>query len=244
MIQPDVSAALERNGFAVVPRVLTDEAVQSVIEALAMTSASPGAIRRGEVYALRALFDSSPPIRDIARSAALRGLVEPVLGSDAFAVKALLLDKTPSANWTVPWHQDLAIAVRERVEAQGYHGWSEKAGAPHVVPPPGVLENVLTVRIALDEGGVENGPLMVLPGSHVQGQLRDAGIHTSRKRVAPVRCPVPRGGALLMRPLLLHASRPAESPGRRRVLHIEYAAAPLPGGMEWRWRIEKAVAAR
>lgn len=36
-----------------------------------------------------------------------------------------------------------------------------------------------------------------------------------------------------MRPLLLHASSPAASPGHRRVLHVEYAAAGLPGGLQW-----------
>lgn len=40
-----------------------------------------------------------------------------------------------------------------------------------------------------------------------------------------------------MRPLLLHASSPALAPAHRRVLHLEYAAAPLPPGLEWheRW---------
>lgn len=36
-----------------------------------------------------------------------------------------------------------------------------------------------------------------------------------------------------MRPLLLHASSPAASPGHRRVLHVESAAAGLPGGLQW-----------
>jgi hypothetical protein len=36
-----------------------------------------------------------------------------------------------------------------------------------------------------------------------------------------------------MRPLLLHASSPAREPVRRRVVHLEYAADPLPGGVEW-----------
>jgi len=45
---------------------------------------------------------------------------------------------------------------------------------------------------------------------------------------------VPAGGLLLMRPLLLHASSPARRPGHRRVIHLEYAAGGLPGGLSWR----------
>jgi len=48
-----------------------------------------------------------------------------------------------------------------------------------------------------------------------------------------VSCLTARGGALLMRPLLLHASSPARVPGHRRVLHLEFAAEPLPAGLEW-----------
>jgi hypothetical protein len=36
-----------------------------------------------------------------------------------------------------------------------------------------------------------------------------------------------------MRPLLLHASSPAADPRHRRVIHLEFAAEPLPGGLEW-----------
>jgi hypothetical protein len=36
-----------------------------------------------------------------------------------------------------------------------------------------------------------------------------------------------------MRPLLLHASSPAASPRHRRVVHLEYAAADLAGGLAW-----------
>jgi hypothetical protein len=36
-----------------------------------------------------------------------------------------------------------------------------------------------------------------------------------------------------MRPLLLHASSAASAPGHRRVIHIEYAAGNLPGGLAW-----------
>ena len=36
-----------------------------------------------------------------------------------------------------------------------------------------------------------------------------------------------------MRPLLLHASSASQSPRHRRVIHLEYAADPLPGGLVW-----------
>jgi hypothetical protein len=36
-----------------------------------------------------------------------------------------------------------------------------------------------------------------------------------------------------MRPLILHASSPAEVPSHRRVVHLEYAADCLPGTVEW-----------
>src|SRR5258708_10336185 len=65
----------------------------------------------------------------------IRSLVEPVLGQNAFAVRGLFFDKTQEANWKVPWHQDLTIVVKERLEVQGFGPWSIKEGVPHVQPP-------------------------------------------------------------------------------------------------------------
>ena len=61
--------------------------------------------------------------------------MEPLLGTDARVVRSLLVAKTPAANWKVPGHQDLTIAVRQRVEADGFGPWPVKAGIPHVRPP-------------------------------------------------------------------------------------------------------------
>jgi hypothetical protein len=46
-------------------------------------------------------------------------------------------------------------------------------------------------------------------------------------------CAVGVGGALLMRPLLLHASSPSRVPGHRRVVHLDFVSVPLPNGMRW-----------
>lgn len=46
-------------------------------------------------------------------------------------------------------------------------------------------------------------------------------------------CAVGIGGALLMRPLLLHASPPSRVPGHRRVVHLDFASVQLPFGMRW-----------
>ncbi|MDE1176693.1 MAG: hypothetical protein PW789_08795 [Edaphobacter sp.] len=51
-----------------------------------------------------------------------------ILGDEAFPVRGILFDKQDGANWKVPWHQDVTIAVREHVEADGYGPWSMKAG--------------------------------------------------------------------------------------------------------------------
>ena len=155
-----------------------------------------------------------------------------MLGAGCVAVNATLFDKTPGRNWKVPPHQDVTIRVRERRAVPGFDTWWEKAGVPHCWPPAAVLEGMLAVRLHLDDCGPANGPLRVLPGSHAAGVL-DAAAIDAWPRDGEVTCLAPRGGVVLMRPLLLHASSAAESPGRRRVLHVEYAAPALPGGLAW-----------
>jgi hypothetical protein len=80
---------------------------------------------------------------------------------------------------------------------------------------------------------VSDGPLRVIPGSHTAGRLSSAAIAEWRDRGPEVVCTASPGDALVMRPLLLHASSPAMVPAHRRVLHVEYACESLPHGLEW-----------
>jgi ectoine hydroxylase-related dioxygenase (phytanoyl-CoA dioxygenase family) len=230
----ELSQALAREGFAVVPCALSERDVSALESSLEDVRGGAGVLRRGGVYAIRNLLEAVPAARSLARSAAVRALVAPVLGADFFAVRGILFDKTPSARWKVAWHQDLSIAVRGRVEVEGFGPWSSKAGVWHVQPPASVLERMLAVRLHVDDCDETNGPLRVLPGTHLCGRLNEGMIRRLRENRAAVTCVVPRGGALLMRPLILHSSPAPLAPRRRRVVHLEFAAESLPGGLEWR----------
>jgi hypothetical protein len=71
----------------------------------------------------------------LAPDGAIGGLVSRALGADARAVRAILFDKSQDTNWSLAWHQDRTICVRERVEVEGFGPWSIKAGLHHVAPP-------------------------------------------------------------------------------------------------------------
>jgi ectoine hydroxylase-related dioxygenase (phytanoyl-CoA dioxygenase family) len=235
---------LARDGFMIVARGLGDEQVRGVLADLSADDSSvirPRRLARGpQVYAMRNLLDL-PYVRSCAASDAVRALVEPHLGRGAGVVRALFFDKSPGANWTVPWHQDLSIAVRERIDVPEYGPWSVKDGVVHVQPPREVLEAMLTVRLHLDDCGEDNGPLCVVAGSHAAGVIPSHRIEAMVDERPVKTCLVPRGGALLMRPLLLHASSPARRPANRRVLHLEYAASDLPGRLRWHWDFDCAA---
>ena len=144
-----------------------------------------------------------------------------------------MFDKTEGANWKVPWHQDVTIAVCNKIEADGFGPWSTKAGVLHVQPPAEILERMISVRLHLDDCPAENGALRVLAGSHLDGKVSERMIQQVAERPDAVTCTMKRGGALIMRPLLIHASSASTIPGHRRVIHFDYAAAELPVGMGW-----------
>lgn len=226
---------LERDGFAVIPDVVGESKVAELIHAMETARADIPAMQRcgRSSYAMRNLLESVPAVRALARSRNVQAITERVLGSDAFPVRGLLFDKIPGANWKVAWHQDLSIAVRRQKEVASFGPWSVKAGVPHVQPPASILERMLTLRLHLDDCGEDNGPLRVIPGSHLAGRLSADEIDARRGKSLIVACTVKRGAALLMRPLLLHASSAARVPHHRRVIHLEFASGILPGGLEW-----------
>jgi ectoine hydroxylase-related dioxygenase (phytanoyl-CoA dioxygenase family) len=156
-----------------------------------------------------------------------------VVGRDLVAVKATLFDKTSDSNWRAQWHQDRIVAVREKMDVGGFGPWSTKLGVAHVEPPTRVLEQMVAMRLYLDECGADNGPLRVISGSHLLGKLGDDAIQKRAARESAVELCVSRGAIVLMRPLLVHASAPARVPSHRRVLHIEFAPAEAISPLQW-----------
>ncbi len=231
---------IEGDGYAIVPYVLSRleaEALIADVEARLLDADAPGGVlhRDREVYGIRDLLERVPAVRRLADGPRVRALVTPLLGDGAFVVRALYFDKTPTANWNLPWHQDVTVAVRERRDVPGFGPWTNKAGIDHAHATEDLLSRMLTVRLHLDACGPESGPMRVLPGSHASGRLSPGELNSwvSKAPEIAVSCIVPAGGAVIMRPLILHASALATGDGHRRVIHLEFAAEPLPGGLEW-----------
>ena len=223
-------ASILRDGWAVTPPVVPPPLLASTAESLAGAVTDP--LRGGA----RNLLDL-PAATELARCDAVRAVAESVLGRGCFAVRGLLFDKRPGANWKVPWHQDLTIAVREQREVEGFGPWSVKAGVTHVQAPPAVLEQMLAVRIHLDDCGADNGPLRLISGTHTVGVLRPPAIDELVATYGAEVGVAVAGSILAFRPLLLHASSAAATPSHRRVVHLDFAACELPGGLDWRWRV-------
>jgi hypothetical protein len=178
---------IDRDGFAVVPAVLGERYCRELLrDAEDLLPDSPAGVR--------GLATKIHSVAATAQSAAIRSLVEPVLGPDAHLVRSILFNKSDEANWQVAWHQDLAIAVSEKAEVEGYSSWSVKNGVPHVQPPEEILEQMLTVRLHLDADET-NGALWVSPGSHRLGRLRSADAAAVAERNGKHLCVVRAGDA-------------------------------------------------
>lgn len=160
-------------------------------------------------------------------------IAESILGPGARPVRAVLFDKSPARNWALGWHQDRTIAVRRRLDTPGFTGWTVKAGIAHVVPPFPVLERMLTLRVHLDPVGPGNAPLLIVPGSHRLGRIAEPDIDSVAARLGSAACEAERGDLWLYATPILHGSRRAATPKRRRVLQLLYSAEALPGGLEW-----------
>lgn len=226
----DLVGLVEKQGFAILPEVLLPSAAERLIADL---QASP--LRRSKAGIRHAL--KHLPVAALAAERRLMQIAQQILGRDAVPFRATLFDKSPQSNWLVVWHQDTALPLRERRNIPGWGPWSIKDGVTYAHAPASALCRVAALRVHLDDSTSQNGPLRVLPGTHVHGVLSDDAIQELALRIAPLDCLVPQGGVLVMRPLIVHASSKSAFPMPRRVLHIEYAenAAIEP-------RLELAVA--
>jgi hypothetical protein len=230
------SECLAHQGFALVPSGLpaTEIANLAALLTSSLNDERPDShplASRGTVYAARNPLDVLPDVQSIWRSSSLGDLLREILGASFGLVRGLYFDKPPGRSWWLPWHKDLTIAVRDNsLPSQRFTRPTFKAGVPHVIAPVELLEQMLTVRLHLDEVTSENGPLLVLPGSHL------TGITIPESAASPVTILADSGEALLMRPLLAHSSGDS-TPGtnrHRRILHLEFAPREeLPDGYAW-----------
>lgn len=218
------AAVFAERGAVLFPAALDAEAVAALAEELdpALSGGRPGKRLTGGQWA------------GLLHDGALGRIARTLIGKAARPVRVMLFDKTPETNWSVAWHQDRTIAVRARIEVEGFGPWSVKDGIVHVEPPVEILDGMVTLRLHLDDCGEDNGPLKVVSGSHLLGSIpahRAAGL----AEVLPVQvCTARAGDVWACATLILHASEPAANPGQRRVLQVDYAAVGLPGGLEWR----------
>jgi hypothetical protein len=212
----------EDDGAELVTSLLSDRDIRNAIpifDSLATTSA-------GFRIAVKDL-------EHIRLSKAVASLAARELGPDARAVRALLFDKHEANNWALGWHQDRTIAVKERIEIQGFGPWTVKAGTVHVAPPITLLERMVTVRVHFDPVAQDNAPLLVAPGSHRRGIIAERDIELVVAECGEYACLAEAGDVWMYATPILHASARAARTRRRRVLQIDYSADNLLGGLEW-----------
>ena len=232
---------IERDGYAVLPSIYSQREVDHIIsqlqESLAVAVNEKDLLhsKTGVVYGARNLLRVLPVAREMWRQPRLMEVLTAVLGPDFGLVRGLFFDKPPGDSWSLPWHRDLTIAVRDnRLPSECFQRPTTKAGLPHVEAPRTILDRMLTLRIHLDDVTQENGPLKVIAGSHQHDNDAMAESQSATDNMRDILAP--SGDVLAMRPRIVHGSD-GTSPDtklHRRVIHLEFAAdRDLPDGFEW-----------
>ena len=212
------------NGYALIPQVLTIEQCVAVATKLACASVGSAGTRCLLHQAWCRVLSTQ-----VREHLSMTFLIPPSF----IASQCTYFEKSSSRNWLVPVHQDLSIAVAERVEHDSLSGWSEKEGALYVHAPVELLQKLVAVRVHIDACTAIDGPLRVLPGSHLRGRVDAGSAAAARQAQTEVICIAERGSALAMRPLLLHSSSKSQGCGKRRVLHFLFGPRVLPLGLQW-----------
>lgn len=211
------------NGFSLVPNVLPTAECAFIAAHIQPDAASVGT---------RCLLPQAW-CAALARRLRQHPALSSLIPADHVAVQCTYFEKSASRNWLVPIHQDLSIPVARRVDEPDLRGWSEKEGALFVQAPAELLAQLVAVRVHLDACGADDGPVRVVPGSHRQGLINPEAAVLMRSAGAEVTCEAAAGDALVMRPLLLHASSKATGSSRRRVLHFVFGPRVLTHGLAW-----------
>ncbi|HEY0042424.1 MAG TPA: phytanoyl-CoA dioxygenase family protein [Flavisolibacter sp.] len=225
-------AALLCKGYTVIENVFSAAEISVIVLAIEKADSDKATFRKSkDLFAIRQFLNEVPGIAGLIFSKQLNSVIEELFGREYFVVKSIYFDKPGDSNWFVSYHQDLTISVDKKVMVEGFGPWSTKQNQYAVQPPLSILENNFTIRIHLDDTNENNGALRVIPSSHAKGIYRADTINWNDE--VEETCNVPKGGIMLMRPLLLHASSRTTNNEKRRVIHIEFSSSDLPMPLEW-----------
>ncbi len=218
-----ITKSIEGSGYAIHENVFSSPKCNEIVSWLQNANHS-----RSRAGARHLMMNAD--VQLLASDPRLLSIVRPVLGSNALPFRATLFEKTGKSNWLVVWHQDTALPLEARFSSNEWGPWSTKAGINYAHAPTWALNRILALCVHLDDSMPDNGPLRVIPGSHLHGVLEDEQVFDLARNAALEECLVSRGGIVAMRPLLIHASSKARVNRPRRVLHIEYADSFELGG--------------
>ena len=224
------------NGFTTLDSIYTTNEVENILQQIKRTNTERETFRKSkDLFAIRQFLNEVPKVVDTIFNDNLKTVLKELLGERYFVVKSIFFDKPQTSNWYVSYHQDLTISVDKKLDLKGFEFWTKKQNQFSVQPPIDILQNVVTVRIHLDDTDQNNGALKVVPKSHLKGICRPETIDWSIEK--EVNCNVFKGGIMLMKPLLLHSSGRTTNNKQRRVIHIEFSNLELPTELNWSERI-------
>jgi len=225
----------DRQGYLVVERLFPDDVLAELQEATAgyVSSVADGVLA-GELLDVFEDSEGAPQLRRIVSPEAfadvydramryepLVDLVQKLLGGTVRFDHGKLNFKPPSGGAAVEWHQDWAFY-------------------------PQTNDDMLAVGIMLEDCTLENGPLMVVPGSH-RGKIYDhhqnghfvGGINSENLGDIPdkaVPLTAPAGSISIHHVRMLHGSTTNQSDKNRPLLLYNYVAVdafPIFHSYDW-----------
>lgn len=223
---------LEENGFSVLADLYSDEEISGILACIENAAQEGNSfMKTKDLFAIRQLIKNVPELTDLLFNEKLTELISDLSESEYFLTKAIYFDKPSESNWFVAYHQDLSISVDQKTELENYTNWTFKKGQYGVQPPIEFLEDTITIRIHLDKTDRNNGALKVIPKSHLKGIVRPESNDWNLEN--EFICEVEKGGAMLMKPLTLHASNRTTNGKKRRVIHLEFNKHNLTEPLAW-----------
>lgn len=153
-LSPAELAAYDRDGFLVLPSLLSPREVRELMSALTLLRATTrggaddGVIReRGgtDVRSVFAVHDRADVLGALARHPTLAGAARQILGEEIYVHQSRVNFKPGLVGGAFFWHSD-------------FETWHAEDGMPRM--------RAMSASVLLDDNHAWNGPLMLIPGSH------------------------------------------------------------------------------
>ena len=179
------------------------------------------------IFELESVLETLPDLKTLLINMNLKKIIES-LGEGYSLIRSAYFDNRVSKPEKTVWRQRRRLTFPVKIEGADYSNWQLEGDFFSAEPPARIMQDMVIVRIHLDDSDQNNGELKIFKGSHSQ-ILDHSAIKVITENGLPSNCGILAGGIQILKPFILQSETKRSRSKKNRIIELTFSSSDLPG---------------